>query len=374
MALLIRRLFLIALAVAIGLAPSASSAQSTIISLPGFSGSPSASDLLLGEHASATSKFTLQQIWSPSGPIIFTGAGSFGTASQTYCAQDAGATAGIVCNVPTSSTNGYTFQVNQATKGQLTAAGTFIATSASLSSGVSFGGATVNPSSGQATISFNGTTALNLNAYGVGATLSLYNNAGATFMPVSAGGFASNALLTPAAGQATFSYNGTTAVNINAYGSSAAMTFYNNAGAGFMPFTGGTYTIGSDRRLKRDIHPLPLDCAAVLALKPVAFRWKSDGHDDIGFIAQDVQHVLPALVHGAPGGKLKGYLGVEYANVTAPIAACIQKQQSQIDALRADVNALRLRGIIHVTDPGTLPPITRTSFVERLRWLFTGRV
>ncbi len=67
----------------------------------------------------------------------------------------------------------------------------------------------------------------------------------------------------------------------------------------------------SDQRLKKDIQPLSDGLATILALKPVTFNWKdltnhntSDPREQYGFIAQDVQKVLPSAVGESPDGYL----------------------------------------------------------------------
>jgi hypothetical protein len=62
----------------------------------------------------------------------------------------------------------------------------------------------------------------------------------------------------------------------------------------------GSWTVVSDRSLKRDITPLSGILDKAMALEPVSFRYKNnDATSDekqIGFIAQDVQTQFPSLV------------------------------------------------------------------------------
>jgi len=53
------------------------------------------------------------------------------------------------------------------------------------------------------------------------------------------------------------------------------------------------WTVTSDRRLKRDIADLDLGLALVNALRPVSYRRINDDTEELGFIAQEVEAVLP---------------------------------------------------------------------------------
>ena len=59
-----------------------------------------------------------------------------------------------------------------------------------------------------------------------------------------------------------------------------------------------TYATSSDYRLKENIKPMQNALATVAALKPVMFNWKVDGSDGQGFIAHELQAVLPDCVTG----------------------------------------------------------------------------
>lgn len=113
----------------------------------------------------------------------------------------------------------------------------------------------------------------------------------------------------------------------------------------------------SDFRLKKDIVDLEekegLD--AVMALKPVRYHWKDDRKNkngyEIGFIAQNVESVLPNLVHEAKQEEktmdpvYKGSIKtLQYDRLAAPIVKAIQQLKNDNDKLRAahdaDVKAL----------------------------------
>lgn len=63
----------------------------------------------------------------------------------------------------------------------------------------------------------------------------------------------------------------------------------------------------SDIRLKENVRDLDTGLDTILALKPRRFDWKEgkgkDVKDDMGFIAQEVEEVLPALIGGWKAGE-----------------------------------------------------------------------
>lgn len=103
----------------------------------------------------------------------------------------------------------------------------------------------------------------------------------------------------------------------------------------------GTLTQSSDIRFKDDIAPVRSALDDVLRLRPIRFRFREGtGHPTdrrIGLAAQDVQQVFPELVHRDPQGNLS----VAYTDLAAVLVRAIQEQQATIEALRAEVSALR---------------------------------
>ena len=110
-----------------------------------------------------------------------------------------------------------------------------------------------------------------------------------------------------------------------------------HADANVVSFSG---TVASDRKLKKNIRPLDqYGLAEVLKLKPVMYDWKEEkrGCNNIGFIAQEFQEVIPELVNETPmlnskEGETK--LGIEYNKMVAVLTNAIQEQQKQIDELK----------------------------------------
>lgn len=103
------------------------------------------------------------------------------------------------------------------------------------------------------------------------------------------------------------------------------------------------FLYSSDARLKEGISALQGGLAKILALAPVSFTWKEDistanaGRGDIGFIAQDVEAILPEVVTT----DAHGMKSVDYVRVVPVLVKAIQEQQEEIDMLKADIAALK---------------------------------
>lgn len=97
----------------------------------------------------------------------------------------------------------------------------------------------------------------------------------------------------------------------------------------------------SDERLKKDISSIDgqTGLSTVEALNPVTFYWKdltnhntSSPLEQDGFIAQDVQKILPSAIGSSPDG----YLTLDKTALIAPIVSAIQEQQKEIGDLQSN--------------------------------------
>ena len=108
--------------------------------------------------------------------------------------------------------------------------------------------------------------------------------------------------------------------------------------------TGVAYNTSSDYRLKSNVTPMANRLAAVMALNPVTYTWNSDGSAGQGFLAHELQAVIPDAVTGekdaedADGNPV--YQGVDFSRVVPTLVAAIQEQQAQIAALTVRIEAL----------------------------------
>lgn len=113
------------------------------------------------------------------------------------------------------------------------------------------------------------------------------------------------------------------------------VTISNNATIGGN-VTADNYYHTSDRRLKEDIRPLEEGENIVARLKPVRFHWKKDDKPSMGFIAQEVEDVLPQAVIT----NKNGYKAMDYDMLVAPLVATVQAQQAQIAAQQQAIREL----------------------------------
>ena len=105
-----------------------------------------------------------------------------------------------------------------------------------------------------------------------------------------------------------------------------------------------SYVTSSDYRLKHDIQPMTGALAKVAQLKPVTYKWNADDSESQGFIAHELQEVVPECVTGekdavdAEGKPV--YQGIDTSFLAATLVAALQEQQAIITALTARVEAL----------------------------------
>jgi hypothetical protein len=145
---------------------------------------------------------------------------------------------------------------------------------------------------------------------------------------------------------------------VNSFNTSySAMKFWNNGVAGTVgtiscTTSATTYATSSDYRLKENVQPMTGALSVVAQLKPCTYTWKTDGVSTQGFIAHELQAVVPECVVGEKDavdadGKPQ-YQGVDTSFLVATLTAAIQElkalvdtQASTITQLQADVAALK---------------------------------
>jgi hypothetical protein len=151
----------------------------------------------------------------------------------------------------------------------------------------------------------------------------------------------------------------TTATNalfeVSSNGAKKSFQVYNNdnvqlysLGTGTVYSNGGvlTNTNPSDERLKDSIETLGWGLEEVMALRPVSFDWKNNRTNQgrqYGFIAQEVQSVMPELVtefETVDGDQTVTRLGLEKDGIYAALVKAIQEQQALITELQNKVAAL----------------------------------
>jgi hypothetical protein len=105
----------------------------------------------------------------------------------------------------------------------------------------------------------------------------------------------------------------------------------------------GTLTTStSDARLKTDVLTLQNGLETVMQLRGVSFTWINNPEygKRIGFIAQEMEKVLPELVFT---NEVDGYKGINYAEVSAVLVEAVKEQQSIIKELKVENDLLKVR-------------------------------
>jgi hypothetical protein len=120
--------------------------------------------------------------------------------------------------------------------------------------------------------------------------------------------------------------------------------YVNDAGAIFSTST--SITAISDQSLKENIRDLETGLTQVMALKPRRFDWKNgDAQNVAGFVAQEVENVLPELVadYGYSRDEEDNLItkkALKMGDILPTLVKAIQEQQQMIETLQAKVAAL----------------------------------
>jgi hypothetical protein len=105
-----------------------------------------------------------------------------------------------------------------------------------------------------------------------------------------------------------------------------------------------TYGTGSDYRLKEDVQTMTGALSRVAQLRPVFWKWKESKANGEGFIAHELQAVVPDAVVGEKDAVDENgkpiYQNVDTSFLVATLTAAIQEQQALITSLTARIAAL----------------------------------
>ena len=114
--------------------------------------------------------------------------------------------------------------------------------------------------------------------------------------------------------------------------------------AGTLNYT-GALTHNSDARYKKNIVTLDNALENILALRGVSYDYRRDEFKDknfafgtqFGFIAQEVETVLPSLVHKDKAG----YRSLDYTQVIPVLVEAVKTQQAQLESQKREIAELK---------------------------------
>ena len=106
-------------------------------------------------------------------------------------------------------------------------------------------------------------------------------------------------------------------------------------GSGAHCTSGGVGTNASDISKKYNITELDYGLEEIMQMTAAAYYYKSDSSASIGFIAQEMEQIIPEVVSGEDGEK-----GIAYGLLTAVLVKGIQEQQNKIQELEAQLQQL----------------------------------
>jgi hypothetical protein len=125
-------------------------------------------------------------------------------------------------------------------------------------------------------------------------------------------------------------------------GGGGGMTGASGGGGGMMKGMGqGGMGMFSDERLKKNIEVSEYGVEEVMKLRPVKFEYNWSEEKHVGFIAQEVQAVLPETVITDPD-TLQEYLKIRMEELIPVLVKAVQEQQLQIQSLREQLASFKV--------------------------------
>jgi hypothetical protein len=144
------------------------------------------------------------------------------------------------------------------------------------------------------------------------------------------------------AGRLSASYDAGYALDLNRNGAVGSIAIFRsvNATVGSISVTGSStaFNTTSDYRTKENITPIQGPVELIRALNPVTYTAISDGQWYDGFLAHEIQGIIPTAVTGELDGD--EMQSMDYAKLTPLLTAGLQAALDKIDTLTARIEAL----------------------------------
>ncbi len=106
----------------------------------------------------------------------------------------------------------------------------------------------------------------------------------------------------------------------------------------------------SDRRLKKNIETIKSPWDTILRLRGVTFDWKKSDKPDIGFIAQEVEAVIPQVVSNTKTPGNKEYKTLQYGNLVAVVIEGLKEIWTKVSRQEARIERLEALNAQYLSD------------------------
>jgi hypothetical protein len=273
-------------------------------------------------------------LWSAGGAMITARSGLAGAGTNTAALAFGGYNGNnLSCtetyNESTTTTTTKTFDYSNTT-GQITATGSLFGSASFANTATTATSASFATNATSASFASNATSA----SFATTATSASFATT------ATSASFATNANIATSSSFAT-----------NAASASFALSASYAPVSGF-PFTGSANITGSLNvigttttttlvetsalRYKENITDLE-SADIIYQLRPVSFDWKANHKPDIGFIAEEINSLIPILAELNEDGEVEG---VKYSKITTLLTKIVQNHQDEIIALKANINTL----------------------------------
>lgn len=214
------------------------------------------------------------------------------------------------------------------------------------------GPGTVTNTAGDTTVT--GTNTSFLSTFRIGNTITIGSDT-VTIATIASNTSMTTTTISSAHTNATYTYNGGTkmtvepsgnvgigntdplyALDVRTTGSDTIIARFNNASTNTsctLTASGGTINCSSDERLKKNFGALNNGLETIMQLRPATYNWKYEDNGapyTMGFIAQEVENVLPQLVITDPS---TGYKQLSTIGMIPVITKAVQEQNTLINAI-----------------------------------------
>ena len=122
-------------------------------------------------------------------------------------------------------------------------------------------------------------------------------------------------------------------------GANMELRFWNGSNEGVLN-SSGSWVNASDISLKENIVDTSYGLSTVLNLQPRNYTMIEGGNAEVGFIAQEMELVIPEVVNTSQNPNGEEIKGISYGQLTAVLTKAIQEQQATITELEARITAL----------------------------------